>query len=404
MAGSWPRSLALAAALAAAACGGDDGGDGGGGSQADARPDDDFDRQAMMAHLASEVILPTYQAFAERAGELEGAVAGWCEALGGGGEADALEAARDAWRAAMVEWQKAEMMLVGPAAMSEGAVRDSVYSWPLVSSCAVDQDIRTRMDDPAGYDIGSRDVRRRGLAALEYVLFTASLDHTCPEQVAPAGWNDLGDAERLAARCGFASAAAADVAATAGSIVQGWAADGGGYVTELSAGQGSSLSPMEAANLVSDAMFRLDGDTKDMRIGEPAGIMDSLTCPPGDPCPAELESPHARHGKENVVGNLVGFRMLFTGDVEGGASGPGFDDFLRAVGGGELADEMTADLEAAIAATEAIPGALEDAIHDSPNEVAAAYDAVKQVTDDLKSQFLTVLGLDPPDGQPTDND
>src|SRR5688572_17133060 len=102
-------TAALVAALAAA-CGG------GGSATTDARADE-FDRRAMLANLAQNVIAPTYAAFAERAAELEDAAAAWCDALGGGGEADARDAAQAAWRAAMIEWQHAEMMLVGPAAM-----------------------------------------------------------------------------------------------------------------------------------------------------------------------------------------------------------------------------------------------------------------------------------------------
>ena len=403
-AGKSPLARAALAALVAAGCGGGGGGNGDGdGERADARPDA-FDRQAMMAHLASEVFYPTYVAFEARAGELETAATAWCDALGTAGEADALEGARDAWRAAMVEWQHAEMMLVGPASMTEGALRDAVYSWDSVSTCAVDQEVNKVHTDPGGFAISTLP-NRRGLDALEYVLFTASLDHTCPSQAAPAGWNDVPDEERRAARCGYAALAAADVAVSAGAIERGWSPDGGNYLAELSAGSGSSLTPQQAANLLSSAMIlSLDQMTKDMKLADPAGISDSSLCALGEPCPAELESPHARHGRQNVIANLTGFRMVFTGDREEGAGGPGFDDFLRGLGAAELAEQMEGNIDAAIAATEAVPDPLEEAITGDREAVVAAHAAVKAVTDDLKSQFLTVLGLDPPSGGESDND
>jgi predicted lipoprotein len=392
-------SRLLLCAVAAAGCGG-----GESGGRVDARPPDSFDRQAMMANLAGEVIYPTYQAFAGRAGELAAAVDAWCAALEGDGETPALDAARAVWRTAMAEWQIAEMMLVGPAAMDSRALRDDVYSWPATSACAVDQEVEMRRGNPAGYDIASRTVQRRGLDALEYVLFTTSLDHTCPSQVAPAGWNELPEPERRAARCGYAAAAASAVLAAANQIERGWSPEGGNYLAELSAGSGSALSPQQAANLLSDAMFYLDTDTKDMKLGEPAGIVMSALCPLGDPCPAELESPHAWYGRENVVANLRGFRMLMSGDREQAGDRLGFEDFLRGLGGGELADDMMADIDAAIAAADAIPIPLEEAIVEEPGAVAGAHAAVKAVTDNLKSQFLTILGLDAPDDAAGDND
>ena len=402
-AGSMPVARAALAALVAAGCGGGNGNGDGDGDRADARPDA-FDRQAMMAHLAGEVILPTYQAFTAQAGELETATAAWCDALGGAGEADALEAARDAWRTAMVGWQHAEMMLVGPAGMDSGALRDAVYSWDSVSTCAVDQEVNKFRTDPGGFAVSTLP-NRRGLDALEYVLFTASLDHSCPSQIPIEGWNELPDEERRAARCGYAALAAADVAESAGAIEGGWAADGGNYLAELSAGSGSSLTPQQAANLLSNAMvLSLDQMTKDMKLAQPAGISDSSACALGEPCPAELESPHARHGRANVIANLSGFRMVFTGDREEGADGLGFDDFLRGLGADELADQMTGNIDAAIAAAEAVPEPLEEAISSDRDAVVAAHAAVKAVTDDLKSQFLTVLGLDPPSGGESDND
>ena len=373
----------LLLALVTAACGG-----GGGGSSIDARVDE-FDRMAMNANLIAAVIRPTYQAFAERAGEIEAAVAAWCE------DPEALEGTRAAWRAAMVAWQEAEMMLVGPAAMNDRALRDVIYSWPTVSTCAVDQEVAMVHGDPGGYDIATRTANRRGLAALEYVLFTASLDHTCPSQLEPPGWDDLSAEQRGAARCAYARAAAADVAARAGEVVSGWEV----YAGDLAAG-----SPQVAANLISDAMFYLDTDTKDMKLAEPAGIAVNSCGAIEEPCPDELESPHARHSKENVIANLTAFRMLYSGDREPGGGGAGFDDFLGGLGAADLATAMGADIDAALVAAEAIPGTLEEAIGESRDSVVQAHGAVKAVTDNLKSQFLTVLGLDAPDDAAGDND
>jgi uncharacterized protein len=389
--------------LAASGCGGGDGGD---TPPADARPDT-FDRRAMVAHLAEAVLLPTYEQFAARASELGTVVDAYCATLGGDGEGTARTAAQDGWRAAMIEWQAVEVMMVGPAAMNDRALRDVIYSWPVTSTCAVDREVMERHLDPGAYDLSTKLSNRRGLPALEHVLFAASLEHTCPATAPLEGWDALSEAERSQARCGFAQTAAADLAAQAEVVLVGWRTDGGDYVGELAgAGEsGSSIgSPQEAANLISDAMFYIDTETKDMKLGEPAGIAENSCGAVEEACPDELESRTSGHSKENVVRNLEAFRMLYNGDRPPAAGGIGFDDFLIGLGAGDLAATMTADIDAAIAAAGAIPGTMEEALAADRDSVAETYARVKTLTDSLKSQFLTVLGLDIPDGAAGDND
>jgi len=403
------RALLLAALVPPLACGG--GGGGGGGDEAppDARAPDIFDRGAMVAHLAEAVFLATYESFSARAAELVPAVDSYCAALGGDAEAEAIAraAAQDGWRAAMLEWQAAEVMLVGPAAMDDRALRDVIYSWPVISTCAVDREVLDHYRDPAAYDIGERLSNRRGLPALERVLFAADLEHTCPAGGPPDGWDELADAERLAARCGYAQAAAADLATQAAAVATGWRADGGDYVGELArAGEsGSSLaSAQQAANLISDAMFYLDTETKDMKLAEPAGIADNSCGAVEEPCPDELESRASGQSKENVIRNLEAFRMIYLGDRPPDSGGLGFDDFLLGVGASDVAEDMGGRIDAAIAATADIPGTLEEALVADREAVVNAHAQVRAVTDALKSQFLTVLGLEIPDGAAGDND
>jgi uncharacterized protein len=385
--------------LLAVACGDDGGGPG--------TPDGmevSFDRRAMLTDLADNVLVPTFQAFDARAGELDAAVEAWCAALGTAGADDARDAARAAWREAMTVWQRAEVMQVGPLAMNDGAPRDRIYSWPVVSTCAVDKDVDIYRLDPDAYDFTSRPVNRRGLDALEHLLFAPTLDHSCTEATAPVGWNDLPDADRLAARCAYAQLVVPDLDAAAGELVAAWE---GGYRDALvTAGAGSSTfaSAHEAVNVISDAMFYIYEMTRDMKLGEPAGISPNICSTVQEPCFEELESGAADFSREAVVANLEAFQMLFTGDGPTVTGGQSFDDFLRAVGATDLATMMEADIAAALTAARAIPGSIEQALTSDYQSIVDAHAAVKAITDQLKSQFLTVLALNIPDGAAGDND
>jgi len=396
------RSL-LALALATAACGG------GGRGDADAElgrdaPADGFDRRALLAHLALHVELPAYAQLAGDADRLVDAVAAHCAAFDGGGDLAATRtAAQDAWRAAIDTWERADAVLVGPAAMDHRALRDRIYAWPLLSTCNLDRDTASRWASPASYDVATRLDNARSLAAIEYLLFETATAHTCFAE--PAGWSALG-ANLPRARCQLAAAIAADVAAQAHRVHDAWRPDAGNYVRELAeAGTSASSigSAQEAINQISDGLFYVDRMVKDMKLAEAAGIAANSCGTVGEPCDAEVEHRRADHGRAAILVNLRALREAFTGTTTD-ADGPGFDDYLRGVGADAVADRMTAELDAAIAAAEALPASYRQALHEQRPLVVAAHTAIKAFTDDLKSQFLTVLGLDIPDDVAADND
>jgi hypothetical protein len=87
-----------------------------------------------------------------------------------------------------------------------------------------------------------------------------------------------------------------------------------------------------------------------------------------------------------------------------GGEGLGFDDLLVAEGAEALSATMLGHLDAALVAVEAIPADLSAAVGDGHPSVAAAHAAVRLVTDDLKSDFVTVLNLSLPAQGAADND
>lgn len=390
------------AALALAACGGGGGGGGDDDDRPDA-PDDSFDRRALIEHLATNVLLPGYVAFADDAAALVTAVDAYCDALVAGDAIAERDAARAAWRDAADAWERNDAILVGPAAMDFKALRNRIYAWPLAATCGVDNETVTYWSAPSSYDVAAEFDNVRSLVAVEYLLFTASSQHTCTNP--PAGWDALG-AELPRARCGLAAAIAADVAAQGAVVRDAWDPASGNYVAQLvEAGTSASSvgSLQEAANLVSDALFYVDTMVKDMKLGEAAGIAVNSCGTIQEPCVREVEHRHADHATAAIRINLRTLREAFTGTTAT-VDGPGFDDWLSAVGAEDVAARMTGSLDAAIAAADAVPDSFLTALAGDYDAVVALHTAVKAFTDDLKSQFLTVLGLDIPDDVAADND
>ena len=248
---------------------------------------------------------------------------------------------------------------------------------------------------------------------LEYLLFNDDLTHTCAPQVpATADWNELDETERRMARCDLARVIATDAADAAATVADRWDPDGGDY-------RATFLDPEttgEALQHLTDGVFAMDLLVKDRKLGIPTGIHDDCS---STACPELVESPYARNSLANVSANTASFKTLF----EGG-EGLGFDDFIVNEEFAEVADRFVANTQDILDYLEYIDEALYDQViaieegergteclnafagPDLRAELSACtlVGLVKRVTDDLKIDFVTIVGVALPGGAQTDND
>ncbi len=387
----------LVALALASACGS------GGGARPDAL-DTSFDRNALLAHIATNVLLPIQADVDAKAALLPAAIDAYCDALDAGSVGATLEDARTAWGAAVDAWERADELRIGPADMDNGALRDRIYAWPSLAPCDIDRDVLTHWNTPESYDLSTKLGRQRSLSTIEFLLYPPSDDHNCA--VEPTGWTALG-ADLPRARCRLAHTLAVDVAAAAAELHTAWRPDGGDYVGELSraGSSGSSFaSAHDAVNALSNSFFYIDRIVKDMKLGEAAGLVMGNACGTiNEPCLREVELRYADRATFAIRINLKTLREGLTGMTAAG-DGPAFDDFLTEVGHPELAATMIADLDTAIAKAAALPDSFLTALSSQYAAIVDTHTAVKDFTNDLKSQFLTVLSLGIPDDVASDND
>jgi predicted lipoprotein len=375
-----------------------DAGGGGAGAEPDAG---DFSRQQLLESFA-DCSLDQARTFLSKAEALNVAT----DAHASAPSNESAEAARVAWEAAIDQWQRLEVLQFGPSAPTTAAggqgLRTQIYSWPTFNRCGIDQQIVSQFYLT---DLPRTLSNTRGLGGIEYLLFYDGTDNGCPSTNAintNGTWAAMDAAELLARKAGYARAAAADVLSRARALVDAWDPAGSNFRAELAlAGAGSATYPtLQAAfNAVSDALFYIDTEVKDMKLAWP---LDITIC--AGPCPSVAESPFAHRSKEHVRNNLIGFRLMFQGCDAGGA-GLGFDDYLTGIGQSDLALDMRNRLAAAIAAVDAIEeSSIEAGVASDRASVFALYDAVKALTDLLKTEFLGVLGLVRPMSAGDDND
>lgn len=359
-------------------------------------------QQAVVEQLGSGVFLPTYKSFVQKADALVAATKTWADDP----TAEHRQATQTAWEDAMNTWQRIEVYQVGPLGIM-GTVaggedlRDEVYSWPLTNPCRVDQEIvANRFGDPQAFKSQLANVR--GLDALGYLLLNEGTQNSCAPNSSinkDGQWAELDAAELDARRAKYANTLAVLIKGHADELVQYW--DGGFLNTYTKANNDIYPSYQEALNATSDALFYVEKEAKDMKLGWSAGITKPCE---GDACLKELELAFARTNKAHIVENLKAFQMVYLGNVPGEEDKPGFDDLLQGVGSSELDAQMQKRITDAIVAVEAINGSLYDAIKNNDPTVEAAYNAMKALTDLMRTQFISVLDLELPKRAEGDND
>lgn len=414
-----PTAIAFVVALCVSGCG-----EGGSSSAGDnygqtntTYPKDDTDDTAfgqaqLLTAITDNVLIPTYQEFLAVSQTQSQSVADYCGALTN--DADAvplkLEAAQQDWKKLADVWQQAEMMQLGPLSANNYSLRNTIYSWPIVSRCGVDQDVvyaENGSINGTAYDIGLRTDTRRGLDALEYLLFSTDLNHQCNSNVAIVdGWNQRSVSDRSVARCQFAELVAEDLVTNAGTLVSSWVGDNGyGAVLKGAGGVNNDFeTTLQGINVISDAMFYLDSVTKDSKIAKPVGILDN-NCG-GDICLEHVEAAASGYSIDNIRNNLEGFSKLFFGNLAGSADtdSVGFDDFLIDAGDAQTAAAMGESISAAKAYTTNIDDSMIEMLEQDPEAVEALHGQVKAVTDKLKTDFITSLALELPQTSAGDND
>ena len=132
-------------------------------------------------------------------------------------------------------------------------------------------------------------VNRRGLDALEYLLFYEGADTACTGASAIVGLGRAG-ASGTPRKRAYAAAAPPEVRDARGDADTAWDREGASS-TPATAGPGNAIfaTTQAALNAVSDAIFYIETEVKDMKLARPLGLRDCATAT----CPELLESQFA---------------------------------------------------------------------------------------------------------------
>lgn len=395
-----------------AGCGGS--GSGGVSDACDALASDTFNCDSLLEDTVSEAVLPLVRDFELKLTDLNSKVFAYCE------DPTKLADAQLAWSAVMTPLQQLQVMNFGPS-LDEDHSLLSFYDWETADPYAIDIAIaKSTLFD--AIDLPTID-NEKDLVAVEYILFDIAAIQTYSKnensnvydwRTGKTGDQAQQDVQIQQDRCEYANLVTSELVLRAADLSFAW----------------ETLEFLEffeikqtGANEIATALFYVDKKLKDEKIKKALPQADDVKS--GFKV-EKLESKYANESKEALLNNLIGAKTLLTlNDLDN--SKTGLDDYLAAAGQQDVADEMIAALDEALANVAEInnPGILFDAVNDASDETAcktasgngtylagssdiitfcALQYQVKAFTDILKGDFTFLTSFTIPASASGDND
>lgn len=349
----------------------------------------DFDKNAMLTRLAEDVLADNYAQLDANAVSLASALTELCE----GPNQERLDTSQAAWRDARAPWKRAEAHAFGPV---KDLYSRSDIDWyptePDKIDALLSQETEISPDVLALQGAGAR-----GFGAIEYLLFSAlgSAPDDATSDEAILAELSSGEPES-ARRCEYLLSAAMLLGDAARELNAAWRApsEGGTAFTDTfgKAGQESDRysSTQSAINdLVNALIFGLE-DTADEKLGMPMGMSDG-----GNPHPELVQASLSGNALQDILNNLRGLEAVYRGAQDPSGSPEGESSLSGLVNSRKAAidERILGELDTAIAAVEAIPQPLQQAVVTDAEKVQVAWDAIKVVQTSFTSDVAALLGV-----------
>lgn len=339
------------------------------------KPDDkyaSFDRQGMLQHLGSNVIIPAFSDFATKADSL----VIQADAFNQTPTAAGLTSLQQQWRRTAGAYKRCEAYQFGP--VYDQMLAASIDFWP----ARPDNLERVIAGNTAYSDafIEQQGTSVKGLAALEYLLFSRSGG-------AATELARLTTSPDAAQRRAYLLALSQNLRTKARLIRDTWQ---NSYLTTYVQHDGQDING--SINQTMNQLIAHIDYIKNTKIGLPAGKKDGTTHP------TQVEAYESNNSLNHLLNDLTGIERLYTGAGRTGVSGPGFDDFLdhleAQANGQPLAPQVTAKLAECRAKALALGTTdLSAAMTSNPAGVTALYDALKQLLVLVKVDMVSPLGV-----------
>lgn len=329
---------------------------------------DTFDRQAMLANYADQLIKPSYKALQTKTNTLQSAATNFNSAINQA-NLDALQAA---WTEAYTAFQSANAYNFGPAGESgtrKGLIEE-VGTFPITAS-SVETAIT---NNTFNFNDFNRDMR--GFLAVEYLIFDLSSDDA-------AILSAFADANRKAYLVGCVN----NIKDRIDAVVNEW--DGnysGTFVSNAGTDVGSSTS------LLYNEFVKSFEALKNFKLGLPLGLRPGQV----ETEAARVEAYYSGQSLAMLTEHFNSIERIWYGKSLDGTQGIGFKAYLESVEGGPALIASTEDQLSIIRQKlELVPSspALSVQIESSAQALTDLHTEVQKHTRYFKSDMSSILGI-----------
>ena len=346
--------------------GGGNGGTGGGGSVVN------FDRGAMLANWADNIIQPSYQAFLD---EMAGTKTNF-EAFRASPDVNTFSNLRAAWISTYKSWQRVSMFETGPA--EQEGLRLNVNTYP-TDVALLEQHVASGSWDftlPSNRDT-------KGFPALDYLLNGLAAGDEAILQV----YTDPDTGPKYLA---YIEAVLLDIETRVKAVSDAWQ---GGYRNTFVENDGASATA-SVDRFVNDYIFYYEKFLRAGKMGIPLGVFT------GTPAPNTLEAYYqAGLGNELFLEGLDAVQDFFNGthfgSTQQGESLASYLQELNTVKNGAALDELiNAQFDLAREMVTGL-GAFKAEIEENspPTDMLMAYDEVQRAVPLLKVDMVSAMSI-----------
>lgn len=272
---------------------------------------DSFDRKAMLTHWADKMIIPAYEAYVGRLGDLKARVADF-EASSSPAQ---LEDLRRAYIEAYKAWQQVSMFDIGPAEAS--TLRNYTNVYPADTTLIqnhIDQG-SYNLDLPSNFDA-------QGFPALDYLLYGKEDENM---SYLSDGKTQYYIADIVKQMDDYAS-----------HVLDSWRNT---YRTSFVERDGASATS-SVDKLTNDYLFYYEKHLRAGKVGIPAGVFS------GNALPQTAEGLYSGHSQELMLVALDAVEAFFVGEAyDGQSSGPSLESYLGHISEQNQTANISAELK-----------------------------------------------------------
>ncbi len=377
-----------------------------------------FSEEKMLVNIGLNVILRNVDEFYIETRRLKRDISERCTKLRAGvNDANHLSRVQEQWKRTMLAYHRVDAAPIGPLSANTSELANSIYSWPFVSYCNVDLEVARSAKGKIS-DADTLAPNRKGLAALEYLLFAPTTETVCAKSVInkeAVEWLTKSDLDKQLDRCRVEERFSEDLEKRAKILFAQWDPSQNNYTKKMIDGS-EFATPKKAVNALTDSLFSIE-TIKDAKLGQPLGLIKGCGDASGL-CPLDTEHILSGLALESIDAQVSVFKDVFYGSTDPGAKAFGFDDYLLSKGHAAVVEEFTVEfnnVSMAINKTQSA-GILKDLVaatdkstctvdmQSSPQPACQLFMDIRLLTTLLKVDLLTVLALEAPAAFQGDND